>query len=260
MSNYINSESAIGIFDSGMGGISVLRELIKIMPNEKYIYYGDNANAPYGTKNRDEILDLTLNAAELLKSKNIKALVVACNTATSVAINILREKYTDIPIIGIEPAVKPASLENMGGGAIAVMATPATLKLEKFINLSHIYEKKNKIISVPCPGLVELIEQGITQGEQINSLLKTFFEPYINENIKAVVLGCTHYPFIKNEINIFFSSKVKIYDGANGTARQTKRLLEQNNMLSEQQNGNIEFISSSTNKKEQELFNFLLNI
>ncbi len=260
MADTISRKDAIGVFDSGMGGISVLRELIKIMPDEKYIYYGDNANAPYGTKSKETILKLTLNAVKELEERKIKALVVACNTATSVAVKTLREKYSDIPVIGIEPAVKPAAYENMGAGAIAVMATPATLKLEKFLNLSAIYKKDNKIISIPCPGLAELIEQGITRGEQVNNLLKQFFKPYIHENIRSVVLGCTHYPFIKNEINIFFAGKVKIYDGANGTARQTKRLLEQAGMLTDNKKGSIEFISSNKNKKEQELFDFLLNM
>ena len=196
--NTDRSELPVAVFDSGVGGISVLRELRTLMPNEDYIYFGDCLNAPYGTKRVSEIERLTLDAAKYLVGKNIKCLTVACNTATAVCISRLREIYTDIPVIGVEPALKPAVKSNPHGN-IVVMATPVTLRQEKFIHLLNKYgeNSKAKIIMLPCPGLVELIESGKTEGECIESRIKELFAPFDISKLDAVVLGCTHYPFIK---------------------------------------------------------------
>ena len=146
----------IGVLDSGLGGISVLRELVRLMPEEDYLYFGDSKNAPYGTKTAEEVLRLTRNTVSFLLEQGAKAIVVACNTATSVAIRELRQEYPSIPMIGIEPALKPA-VEAKAHSTVLVMATPMTLKKEKFSDLMHRYESDAKIIKVPCPGLVELI-------------------------------------------------------------------------------------------------------
>ncbi len=161
----------IGFFDSGVGGLSVLREAIKVLPNEDFIYFGDSKNAPYGTKTVDEVKKLTFNAVEFLLKHNVKAVVIACNTATSAAIEDLRNSYKNIPIIGIEPALKPA-VELNRKGKIVVMATPMTLAEKKFNDLMAKYKDASEMVSLPCPGLVEYVEKGIVKGRELNNYLQ----------------------------------------------------------------------------------------
>ena len=172
--------SPIGFFDSGVGGLSVLREAISIMPNENYIYFGDSQNAPYGTKDLQEVKQLTFKAAEFLRAKKVKAIVVACNTATSAAIEELRIKYTDIPIIGIEPALKPA-VKLHRKGSVIIMATPMTLREKKFKELMLKFKDECDIVSMPCAGLVEFVENGILKGDDIESYLRDKFKRYKKE-------------------------------------------------------------------------------
>ena len=164
----------IGVFDSGVGGVSVLRELVRIMPNENFIYIGDSKNAPYGTKSHEEIFVHAQNCADILINKGVKALVVACNTATSVCIEELRQKYTDLPVIGIEPALKPAVMSK-DNPVVVVMATPLTLKEKKFADLCKKFEKKADIIPLPCPGLMELVEEGHTSDNVVREFLENCF-------------------------------------------------------------------------------------
>lgn len=237
-------EKPIGFFDSGVGGISVLREAVKMLPKENYIYFGDSENAPYGIKSEDEIKKLTIRACEKLLERNVKAIVVACNTATSVAINTLREEYKRIPIIGIEPALKPAAQLNKDG-KILIMATPMTLKLEKFAYLVDRYGKSRDIVSIPCDGLVEFIERGELEGTRLNEFLREKLKSNVNENVAAVVLGCTHYPFIKKELSKILKDSV-LLDGSIGTVKQLKRKLTENNALNNStQNGTIQLLNSS---------------
>ena len=249
----------IGVFDSGLGGISVLKELYALMPNENYIYYGDCLNAPYGTKENDEIMHLTSKCIRHLIDMDSKAVVIACNTATSVAANKLRREY-DIPIIGIEPAVKPAAIAHRGG-KIIVMATPMTLKKEKFINLTDNYSDMAEIISLPCPGLVEIIEKGITEGEEIDNYLKNIFLPYDGIRVDAVVLGCTHYPHIRSSIKKAIGYEIDIIDGGEGTARETKRRLTEENLMSDHiGKGKIDFISSKQSDTNTNLMKKLFRL
>jgi glutamate racemase len=248
----------IGIFDSGVGGISVLREAIKLLPNENFIYYGDSKNAPYGIKTVDEVKNLSFSVTDILINKGIKALVVACNTATSAAINDLREKYK-IPIIGIEPALKPAVLLGRKG-KILIMATPMTLSEEKFYKLMKKYEDIAEIVPMPCPGLVELIEDGTFSGEKINSYLKEKLSSYIEYGIAAIVLGCTHYPFVKKEIKLL-TKDVPIIDGSKGTARQLKKKLVAIHLLNDSgKNGNVELHNSMEDSKMLDISNKLLKM
>lgn len=249
----------IGFFDSGVGGISVLREAYKILPNENYIYFGDSKNAPYGTKSDSEIKDLTLKAIDFLINKKVKALVVACNTATSVAINTLRDTYKNLPIVGIEPAVKPA-VESTNSGSIVIMATPMTLKMRKFNELISTYSEGRKIIPMPCPGLVEFIEKGIFEGDDLHKFLVDKYKDIDIDDIGAVVLGCTHYPFIKKELSTIISED-KIFDGSKGTANQLKHLLQDKCLLnSSSTNGNIEIINSLNDSSLNDLCTSLLNL
>ncbi len=234
----------VGVLDSGVGGISVLRELVRVMPGENYIYFGDSANAPYGTKTVEEVAGLTKKSAGFLLERGAKALVVACNTATSAAIHLLRAAYRDIPVIGIEPALKPAVLAK-DHSRILVMATPMTLKQEKFDNLMHAYDGKAQVVKVPCPGLVELVEQGILTGRLLEDYLRKLFAAYPLNEVDAVVLGCTHYPLIKKAIRRELPESIRIYDGGNGTARETKRRLAEAGLLSPRADGGtVEFFNS----------------
>lgn len=222
-------EDYIAVFDSGVGGISVLRQLLRFLPNERYIYYGDSANAPYGTRPTEQVRRLSLEVAEKLMQRGLKALVVACNTATAAAIDTLREKYPDTIVIGIEPALKLAA-DHFPGGRIAVLATPVTLREEKFQHLLHRYGADCRVFSIPAPGLVELVESGHTDDRETDALLRPLLTPHAGE-LDAVVLGCTHYPFATNAIARLVGANVALLDGGEGTARETKRRLEEAGLL-----------------------------
>lgn len=223
-------EQYIAVFDSGVGGISVLRELIKQMPDERYLYFGDSANAPYGGRTTEDVRRLTLAAAQKLVDRGIKALVVACNTATAAAITDLRQLYPDLIVIGIEPALKLAA-DRFPGGHVGVMATPVTLREEKFNQQVERFPGM-QIVTIPVPALAELVEQGHRDDEQIEALLRPALEPYA-EKLDAVVLGCTHYPFVANVISRILGRKTAILDGGAGTARETRRRLEAADLLYE---------------------------
>ena len=219
----------IAVFDSGVGGISVLRELVRLMPQERYLYFGDSANAPYGTRPTAEVRVLTLAAAERLMARGCKALVVACNTATAAAIIDLRAKYPDKIIIGIEPALKVAA-DHFPGGEVGVMATPVTLREEKFDVLLHRFTDACTVHKIPAPGLVELVERGMAVSEESEALLKPLLLPY-RDRLDAVVLGCTHYPFAAPVIGKLLGGHTALMDGGPGTARQTRRRLEAEGLL-----------------------------
>lgn len=239
----------IGFLDSGVGGLSVLREAIKIMPNENYIYFGDSKNAPYGVKPTKVIRDLTFNVVDFLIEKGIKGLVVACNTATSAAVSELRRVYPDIPLVGIEPAIKPA-VELNRSGKILIMATPMTIKQEKFNLLLNKYKEKAEIVPIPCAGLMEFIEDGILSGEELEEYLEEKLSIYDKSEISSIVLGCTHYPFVKDVIAKIVGSNVIIMDGGEGTAREIKRRLREKNLLTDRiKKGNVDIYNSLDEKK-----------
>ena len=235
----------IAVFDSGVGGISVLRELVKLMPQEQYLYYGDSANAPYGDKTTQQVRQLTLDAARMLLDKGAKALVVACNTATAAAIHTLRELYPEQIIIGIEPALKMGA-DRFPEGRIGVMATQVTLREEKFLHQTERFPNV-QVDQIPAPGLVELIESGRSEAEETRCFLEQLLAPYAGK-LDALVLGCTHYPFVRPLISQILGGETQILDGGEGTARQTMRCLDAAGLLSEGPGG-VEFINSSNNPR-----------
>ena len=247
-------EEYIAVFDSGVGGLSVLRELIKRMPGENYLYFGDSANAPYGSKTTEQVRALTMQAAEDLVSRGVKALVVACNTATSAAIHSLREKYPELIVVGIEPALKPAA-DRFPGGRIGIMATQVTLREEK---LAHQVERfpQMQVELIPAPGLVELIEDGQTDTPQVEALLGRILSPYVGK-LDALVLGCTHYPFVRDTIGKILGSDTVLLDGGEGTAKQTQRCLEQAGLLNDGP-GSVQIENSRQDGKMLELSMALL--
>ena len=225
----------IAVFDSGVGGISVLKHLVKHMPGERYLYFGDSANAPYGSRSTEEVRLLSLQAVEQLRSQGIKALVVACNTATAAAIETLRQTYPDLIVVGIEPALKPAA-DRFPGGTVGVLATEVTLREKKFHRLMEHYSGTCEVLRLPAPGLVELVEAGKGNSAEAEALLRPILEP-IKDRLNALVLGCTHYPFACAAIRRILGDQVLLIDGGEGTARETKRRLEQAGLLEEGDGG-----------------------
>lgn len=249
----------IGVFDSGLGGISVLRELAALMPHENFIYYGDSKHAPYGTKTLEEVRELTFADARHLTEQGVKALVVACNTATSAAITSLRQKYADMPVIGIEPALKPAVLAKEKP-RVLVMATPMTLREDKFRQLMERYQTQAEIVPLPCPRLVEFVEQGEITGSRLEQFLRETFADFSKNPADCVVLGCTHYPFVREMIKKILGEKVLIFDGGAGTARETQRRLAACGLLNlSGEQGSVIFQNSSGEEGMEELERFLFN-
>ncbi len=249
----------IAVFDSGVGGISVLRELIKILPNEDYIYYGDSINAPYGMKDKETVKQLTINAAEYLFAQGAKGLVVACNTATSAAVRALREMYPDIPIVGIEPAVKPAATLKPNCRVLA-MATPMTIREEKFQNLMAKYaDQAAEIIPLPCPGLMDFVERGDLNSDSLRSYLEELLFAHRIHPVDSVVLGCTHYPFVKDMIQEILGPDVLVYDGGEGTAREMSRRLAEADLLNPRnERGTVDFRNSLEDESKIALCKLLL--
>ena len=239
----------IGFFDSGVGGLSVLKEALKIMPTENYIYFGDSKNAPYGIKDFKEVKALTYEAVEFLLNKGAKGLVIACNTATSAAVAALRVTYPEIPIVGIEPAVKPA-VKLKRPGKIIIMATPVTLKLEKFHRLLDLYKDEAEIIPMPCAGLMEFVEAGNINGLETIEYLKEKFAQYNSKDIASVVLGCTHYPFIKHTLSKIIGEDIPIIDGGMGTCKDIKRRFKVAGLLTDsKEKGTVKIYNSLNNEK-----------
>lgn len=254
-----NKNRPIGFFDSGVGGLSVMKEAIQVMPNENYIYFGDSKNAPYGVKSVEEVRDLTFKAVEFLLNKGVKGIAIACNTATSAAVADLRKIYPDLPLVGIEPALKPAVELNKDGN-ILIMATSMTLKEEKFNRLMNRYKDRASIIPVPCPGLVEFIEAGKLDGKEVEEYLFEKVNTYNGGKIASIVLGCTHYPFIKDTLVKIIGKDITIIDGGPGTAKELRRRLSEKNLLTEsRENGTIEIINSSNKNEVIDLSYRLLN-
>ena len=253
----IDKCSPIGFFDSGVGGISVLKTAYNLMPNENYVYYGDSKNAPYGQKNEGEIKQLSLDAGKVLFELGVKAIVMACNTATSAAVKIMRQRY-NIPVISMEPAVKPALVVD---GKVVVLATPATVSQNRYNVLLQRLSAGEKVINIGCSGLVELVEDGNTDTDTINRYLDGKLEVLGGEYIGAVVLGCTHYSFVEQHIRQYmkdnYNEGCRIFDGRLGTANQLKHILQNKNLVCNTRPTKIQFVTSgdpSNIQTYQELF------
>ena len=241
----------IGVFDSGVGGLSVLQCALKLLPEENYIYLGDFANAPYGNKTKKEIIDISSSNAQKLFDMNIKALLIACNTATSSASHILRSN-SQIPIIGLEPAIKPAALNAKDNKSIVVLATPQTLRLSKFNDQLKNYS--NNIVPIACPGLSRLIETAGPHSEAVVEYLAEILRCVNMDNTSSIVLGCTHFSFVGAKIQEI-TGGIRLFDGRFGAARQLKRVLEGN--FSDTP-GSINLLSSMDDSHNRELLNRFL--
>ena len=234
----------IGIFDSGIGGITIYKEINKLMPNESIIYLSDNLNSPYGNKSKEEIKNFSTKNTNWLIEKGCKIIVVACNTATTNSIDYLRNTYK-IPFVGVEPAIKPAA-NNTKTGVIGVLATKGTLTSSLFNITSNDYCSEIKIIESDGKGLVELIENGIFSGEKLEKMLKLFIDPMISANIDYLVLGCTHYPLISKSLKKILPRNVKILDSGIAVAKQTKFLINKNKLVNQNDKSESIFYCNST--------------
>ncbi|CAM1342493.1 glutamate racemase [Tenacibaculum aestuarii] len=248
-----STQKPIGIFDSGIGGTSIWKEIYQLLPNENTIYLSDSKNAPYGQKSTQEIIDLSIKNTEFLINKGAKIIVVACNTATTNAIQYLRTNY-DIPFIGIEPAIKPASLKTKTG-TVGILATKGTLNSALFEKTTSNISDEITIIEQVGEGLVELIENGKMESDEMTFLLEKYINPMLEKKCDYIVLGCTHYPYLLPQIQKITGDGIQIIDSGEAVAKQVKNVLSLQNLVnnSTNQSSNIFYI----NKDKSVLENIL---
>ncbi|NGY03504.1 glutamate racemase [Solimonas terrae] len=221
----------IGIFDSGVGGLSVLREIRRLMPQENLLYYADSGHCPYGGKSADEIGARAVAITDELLAAGVKLIVVACNTATIAAIERLRAIYP-LSFVGIEPAIKPAVAQTRSG-VVGVLATGAALAGDKFLKLRAQHGAQVRVITQPCPGLVEFVERGELEGPALRVLLERYVTPLLADGADTLVLGCTHYPFLRPALSALVGPRVGLLDTGEAVARQTRRVLEREGLLAD---------------------------
>ncbi|MFZ6045281.1 glutamate racemase [Pseudomonas sp. CR3202] len=242
----------VGVFDSGVGGLSVLREIRALLPRESLLYVADSGHVPYGEKSADFIRERSHRIAEFFIERGAKALVLACNTATAAAVADLRDRYPQLPIVGMEPAVKPAAAATRSG-VVGVLATTGTLKSAKFAALLDRFASDVRVITQPCPGLVERIEAGDLMGSDTRRLLAGYVEPLLAQGCDTLILGCTHYPFLRPLLQQLVSASVSLIDTGAAVARQLQRLLDADGLLAEGRAEPCRFWSSGDPAAMQEI-------
>ena len=248
--------ATIGIFDSGSGGLSVYKELIKVLPQERYIYFSDNAHCPYGEKTAEYIQDRARAITDILLGMGADIIVVACNTATAAAIATLRAEYPSVPFIGMEPAVKPAALGTKTG-VIGVLATAGTLKGSKYLTTRGLYEDDVQIVEHVGQGFVELVENGILDGPEAENIVRASLEPLLQAGADIIVLGCTHYPFLRPVIERIAGPGVQVIDPAPAVARQTVRVLADRGIHTGEGPFSVDLYFSGEPDSLQRIFNMI---
>ena len=251
------NNNPIGLFDSGVGGTSIWKEIHHLLPNESTIYLADSLNAPYGYKTVDEIISLSIKNTELLLEMGCKLIVVACNTATTNAIAVLREKF-DIPFIGIEPAIKPAALKTTSK-SIGILATKGTLNSKLFSESLDFYKEHIEVTEIIGEGLVPLIENGKIDDVEIKILLNKYLQPMLKKDIDYLVLGCSHYPYLIPQLKNILPKHIKIIDSGEAVARQTKNVLIQNQLLANSTKPTFQFYTNANTKTLELLLNNKFN-
>ncbi len=238
------NKQPLGVLDSGIGGLSVMQEIVKLLPHEDILYYADSGNCPYGTRPTHEIKELTRRVAAFLLEHGAKALVVACNTASTAAVADLRQRWPDVPIVGMVPAVKPAA-EQTQSGVIGVLATEATGRAPVLLDVIDRFASDVKVIIAAPPGLVERVEAGEVATPATAALLQEYLEPLLARGVDALVLGCTHFPFLRPTLKNLFGERLRLIDSGEAVARQTYRVLEQAGLLNSQTKlGRIKFYTT----------------
>ncbi|HET6992195.1 MAG TPA: glutamate racemase [Bacteroidia bacterium] len=240
----MSAKDPIGVFDSGIGGVSVLRAIRELLPHEDLIYFGDSANLPYGEKSLEEIKKLSERVTEFLLEKKSKIIVIACNTASAAALKYLRSVHPDVLFVGMEPAVKPAA-EQTQSGVVGVIATTATFQGELFASVVERFAQNVKVLNQPCPGLVQQIEAGKLDSPDTEMMLRAWLQPMINQGIDTLVLACTHYPFVMPLLKKILGEKVRIIDPAPSIAKQVGKLLNEKGQANEgQEAGKVIYYTS----------------
>lgn len=238
------AERPIGVFDSGFGGLSILREIRKLAPSEDIVYFADTAHCPYGSRSREEIQRLALGICDFLIQRGAKLIVVACNTASVAAVSLLRATYS-IPFVRVVPALKPAAAKTRTG-RVAVLATPALFQGEMFADLVRDFAASVEVVRQVCPGLVELVEAGKTDGPELERLLREYLRPAQKAGVDTVVLGCTHYPFLRPAVEAIVGPGVEVIDSGAAVARQVGRVLSERGLERESRKpGQCTFYTSS---------------
>lgn len=253
----MTNSNPIGLFDSGIGGTSIWKEIHQLLPNENTIYLADTKNAPYGQRSKEEIIDLSIKNTEFLLEQNSKIIVVACNTATTNAIKELRAKF-DVPFIGIEPAIKPAA-NNSKTQTIGILATKGTLNSELFNQTAEKFQNTTIIEQVGF-NLVKLIEEGKMHSEEMTQLLHTYLEPMVKANIDYLVLGCSHYPYLIPQIQEIIPSHIKIIDSGEAVARQTQKLLTEKIGLNDAKESNAIFYTNTNSNVLEAILEHKYNV
>jgi len=249
----MSAKDPIGVFDSGIGGVSVLRAIRELLPHEDLIYFGDSANLPYGEKSLEEIKKLSARVTEFLLEKKCKLIVIACNTASAAALKYLRAVHPEITFLGMEPAVKPAA-EQTQSGVVGVIATTATFQGELFASVVERFAQNVKVLNQPCPGLVQQIEAGRLDSADTEKMLRGWLEPMMEKNIDTLVLACTHYPFVTPLLKKILGEKVRIIDPAPFIAKQVRRVLEEKKLLNAEGGKIIYYTSGDTETFARTLF------
>ena len=249
----------IGVFDSGVGGLSVLREILKVLPGQDYVYYADNANCPHGEKTRELIIDRARKITETLKDKGAEIIVVACNTATAAAISTLRKEY-EIPFIGMEPAVKPA-VRDTKTGVIGVLATAGTLKAQKYIDTRERFADNVTVVEHVGKGFVELVESGKTSGPEAEAIVASSLKPLLDAGADTIVLGCTHYPFLSDCIRktaeqLCPGREIEIIDPAPAVARHLLEIMDSHG-IQHSAGGSVTLIASGDSSLLHSMYNCL---
>jgi len=253
----VKSDQPIGVFDSGLGGLSVVREIRRQLPHESIVYIADSAYCPYGGRTLTDIIERSIAVTTALVEQGAKAVVVACNTASGAAIDLLRESFT-VPIVGLEPAVKPAANTTVVG-RIAVLATPATLETERFHRLVDRHGGGVDMVKIPCPGFVELVETGEVTGPRALSIVRSVLAPAVKANVDRVVLGCTHYPFLRDAIAEVLGPDVQILDSGSAVARQVERVLVDKDLKRTRGEGKLTLYTTGNPKAVQPVVQVLWN-
>ncbi len=241
-------QGPIGIFDSGVGGLSVLREIRNQFPGEDLIYIADQIHVPYGPRSREQVREFSEGIIRYLILRQAKIIVLACNTASAVALSHLRKKYPDLPFVGMEPAVKPAA-EETSTGVVGVLATPATFQGELYASTVDKFARGVTVLQDTCPGLVEQIEAGMIEGTLTREILQRALDPMLKQNVDKVVMGCTHYPFVIPIIKEIVGNHVRVIDPAPAVARQTGRLLETYDLKAGRKKGSVTFLTTGDPEK-----------
>lgn len=245
----------IGVFDSGSGGLSVLKEILRLLPGESYIYYSDNAHCPYGDKSQEYIQDRARQIVDMMIAKGVQVVVVACNTATAAAVSMLRSSYS-IPFVGMEPAVKPAALGTTSG-VIGVLATAGTLKASKYLNTRDAYQGDARVVEHVGEGFVELVESADLSSPHAEQVVRASLQPLLDAGADTIVLGCTHYPFLRPLMESVAGPSVKFIDPAPAVARRLLSVIEQNNIGLACGEPDIELMSSGPADTLQRIFRLI---